>query len=96
MKTFYQISILYFLFTCSFLWSQQEAGFSLYMFNHQAINPAYVGAQNYTQFTLVNRSQWNGIVGSPETQAISVGHQFENKNVGFGLSSVIDKSIFKI
>jgi len=86
-----KILILLFLLICPLLRSQQEAGFSLYMFNHQAINPAYVGAQNHTQFTLVNRSQWNGIIGAPETQAISVGHQFENKNVGFGLSSVIDK-----
>ena len=66
--------------TTSFIWSQQEAAFSLYMFNHQSINPAYVGAQEYTQITVLNRAQWNGIIGAPETQAISVGHLFKNKN----------------
>jgi type IX secretion system PorP/SprF family membrane protein len=91
MKTRHKMLRLCFFLLCPFLWSQQEAAFSLYMFNHQSINPAYVGAQNSTQFTLVNRTQWDGIVGAPETQAISVGHQFESKNVGFGLSSVIDK-----
>ena len=75
----------------SLLWSQQEASFSLYMFNHQAINPGYVGAQDYTQITAINRSQWNGIIGSPETQAITFGHQFKNKNTGLGVSSVIDR-----
>ena len=91
MRTQYKISVLYFLFATTFLWSQQEASFSLYMFNHQAINPAYVGAQDYTQITAVNRSQWNGIIGSPETQAITFGHQFKNKNIGLGISSVIDR-----
>tara|TARA_B100001758_G_scaffold243688_1_gene253805 strand:- start:2040 stop:2978 length:939 start_codon:yes stop_codon:yes gene_type:complete len=90
-RTQYKISVLYFLFATTFLWSQQEASFSLYMFNHQAINPAYVGAQDYTQITAVNRSQWNGIIGSPETQAITFGHQFKNKNIGLGISSVIDR-----
>ena len=77
--------------TTSFIWSQQEAAFSLYMFNHQSINPAYVGAQEYTQITVLNRAQWNGIIGAPETQAISLGHQFKNKNLGLGFSSIVDK-----
>ena len=77
--------------TINFVWSQQEAAFSLYMFNHQSINPAYVGAQDYTQITVLNRAQWSGIIGSPETQAISVGHQFKNKNLGLGFSSIVDK-----
>ena len=77
--------------TINFVWSQQEAAFSLYMFNHQSINPAYVGAQDHTQITVLNRAQWNGIIGSPETQAISVGHQFKNKNLGLGFSSIVDK-----
>jgi len=83
--------ILFCLFINSLLWAQQEASFSLYMFNHQAINPAYVGSQDYTQITAINRSQWNGIIGSPETQAITFGHQFKNKNTGLGISSVIDR-----
>ena len=86
---------LFFLFfivpTVNFVWSQQEASFSLYMFNHQPINPAYVGAQDYTQVTVLNRAQWNGIIGAPETQAVSVGHQFKNKNLGLGFSSIVDK-----
>ena len=86
--------LFFFLFTLqtiNFVWSQQEAAFSLYMFNHQSINPAYVGAQDYTQVTVLNRAQWNGIIGAPETQAVSVGHQFKNKNLGLGFSSIVDK-----
>lgn len=90
----YKNIILFFLATLSvtpLIRAQQEASFSLYMFNHQSINPAYVGAQDYTQITVLNRSQWNGIDGSPETQAINFGHQFENKNLGIGFSGVMDK-----
>ncbi|MAW50827.1 MAG: hypothetical protein CMC41_06875 [Flavobacteriaceae bacterium] len=83
--------LLFVVPTVNFVWSQQEAAFSLYMFNHQSINPAYVGAQDHTQITVLNRAQWNGIIGSPETQAISVGHQFKNKNLGLGFSSIVDK-----
>ncbi len=91
MRINFKAYILFCLFINSLLWAQQEASFSLYMFNHQAINPAYVGSQDYTQITAINRSQWNGIIGSPETQAITFGHQFKNKNTGLGISSVIDR-----
>ena len=46
--------LLFVVPTINFVWSQQEAAFSLYMFNHQSINPAYVGAQDHTQITVVN------------------------------------------
>ena len=42
----YKNIILFFLATLSvtpLIRAQQEASFSLYMFNHQSINPAYVG-----------------------------------------------------
>lgn len=91
MNTKHNVLKLFLFLCCPFIWSQQEASFSQYMFNHQAINPAYVGAQDFTQITVVNRSQWNGVTGAPETQAITLGHQFKDKNFGFGISSVIDK-----
>tara|TARA_B100000686_G_scaffold355291_1_gene472100 strand:- start:23667 stop:24602 length:936 start_codon:yes stop_codon:yes gene_type:complete len=86
-----KVIVLVVFFITQSICSQQEAAFSLYMFNHQSINPAYVGAQTYTQITAVNKLQWTGIYGSPETQAISFGHQFQNKNLGIGFSSVVDK-----
>lgn len=33
--------------------AQQESSFSHYMFNHQAVNPAYVGSRGVTNFTSV-------------------------------------------
>ena len=84
---------IYFLIlvtTSSLVNSQQEASFSMYMFNHQLINPAYVGAQDYTQITMTNRSQWQQFQGAPITQSFNIGHRFRSK-IALGASVVHDK-----
>ena len=72
------------------LFAQQEASFSQYMFNQQAVNPAYVGAQDFTQITLLNHTQWINLEGAPETQALSAGTRLSDK-IGIGISAVNDK-----
>jgi type IX secretion system PorP/SprF family membrane protein len=72
------------------LFSQQEASFSQYMFNQQLINPAYVGAQSYTQLSILNHSQWLNIEGAPETQALSMGTKL-SKKIGIGFSAFNDR-----
>ena len=76
-----------------FLWgsAQQESSFSHYMYNHQAVNPAYVGSRGITNFTSVLRSQWSGIEGAPLTQTLSFSGPVSAKNIGFGLSVLNDK-----
>ena len=78
------------ILNCPLLFSQQEASFSQYMFNQQLINPAYVGAQSYTQLSILNHSQWLNIEGAPETQALSVGTKL-SKKVGIGFSAFNDR-----
>ena len=83
-----------FLLISSLSWSisaQQESSFSHYMYNHQAINPGYVGARGVANFTSVLRSQWTGIEGAPLTQTLSFSGPVSAKNVGFGLSIINDK-----
>ena len=65
--------------------SQQESNFSYYMFNHQAINPAYTGSRGITNLTSVIRSQWVGIEGAPETQTVTFGKSVNSKNLGSGI-----------
>ena len=84
----------YFIVACLFfLWgnAQQESSFSHYMYNHQAVNPAYVGSRGVTHFTSVLRSQWTGIEGAPLTQTLSFSGPVSSKNIGFGLSILNDK-----
>ena len=71
--------------------SQQESNFSYYMFNHQAINPAYTGSRGITNLTSVIRSQWVGLEGAPETQTITFGKSLNSKNLGYGISVLNDK-----
>ena len=78
------------IFYSPLLFSQQEASFSQYMFNQQLINPAYVGAQSYTQLSILNHSQWLNIDGAPETQALSVGTKL-SKKIGIGFSAFNDR-----
>ena len=61
------------------------------MYNHQAVNPAYVGSRGVTNFTSVLRSQWTGIEGAPLTQTLSFSGPVSSKNLGFGLSVLNDK-----
>ncbi len=78
------------IFYSPLLFSQQEASFSQYMFNQQLINPAYVGAQSYTQLSILNHSQWLNIEGAPETDALSVGTKL-SKKIGIGFSAFNDR-----
>ena len=70
---------------------QQEVIFSQYMFNHQSLNPGYSGSKEYTNFTILHRSQWLNFEGAPESQAFTFNHKMTSKNIGFGLSGVNDK-----
>lgn len=71
--------------------AQQEANFSHYMYNHQAVNPGYVGSRGTTSLTSVLRFQWAGIEGAPETQTLSFNTPVSKKNIAFGLSILNDK-----
>ena len=84
-------SILYFILIMlsTICRSQQESNFSYYMFNHQAINPAYTGSRGITNLTSVIRSQWVGLE-SPETQ-MSHLESLLIQNLGYGISILLIK-----
>lgn len=73
------------------LLGQQEVTFSQYMFNHQSLNPAYVGSKDYSQFAILHRTQWMNFPGAPESQAFTFNHRMSSKNFGFGLSGINDE-----
>lgn len=71
--------------------SQQDAQYSLYMFNPMAVNPAYAGSREVLSGVLIHRSQWIGLKGAPETQALAVNSPLKNKKMGLGLQIINDK-----
>jgi len=83
------ISILiciFFLITCfpSGALAQQDVQFSQYVFNGMALNPAYAGYKEATNFHLVYRDQWTGLTGAPKTTAFSMDGVTEDQKIGLG------------
>lgn len=88
-KILYQIL----LGLCPLLLSaQQEITYSQYMFNNLLVNPAYAGYKEDINISLLNRNQWVGIKGAPNTQSIIADGAFSsNNNVGLGLAIFNDR-----
>lgn len=72
--------------------AQQLPQFTQYMYNTIAINPAYAGSRDALSIVGLNRNQWAGFDGGPQTQTLSVHSPLRNEKVGLGLSLINDKS----
>lgn len=91
MKLLSQYTILFvLLIACFSLQAQQDPTYTMYNFNMNVINPAYVGSTENTQITANLRSQWIKLKQAPETQTLSLATPV-NKNIGLGFSVVNDK-----
>ncbi len=82
MKKGYFIILL--LFSLS-AYSQQDPLFTQYMFNKLVVNPAYAGSQEIFSVDLLNRTQWVGIDGAPQTLTFGAHTAMRNRKVGLGL-----------
>ena len=69
--------------------AQQDPQFSMNMFANMGINPGYAGSQGLLNASVVNRQQWMGISGNPQTTLFSA-HTPVNP---FGVSSGVGISI---
>lgn len=75
--------------------AQQLPQFTQYMYNTIAINPAYAGSRGALSIVGLNRNQWGGFDGGPQTQTLSIHSPLRNEKVGLGLSLINDKSGFE-
>ncbi len=73
------------------LTAQQDPGYTQYMYNTMTVNPGYAGSAGVLEATLLHRSQWTGIDGAPQTQALTIDSPLSNEKIGLGLSVVNDK-----
>ena len=71
--------------------AQQDAMYSQYMYNTQAINPAYAGSKDGISAAIISRNQWVGFKGAPKTTSFSAHAPFLAKRLGIGLSYVQDE-----
>lgn len=90
MKKIYLILLVLFVATPSF--SQQLPQFTQYMYNTISINPAYAGSRDGFSIVALNRNQWAGIEGAPNTQTLSVHSPLSNDKIGLGLSVINDNA----
>jgi type IX secretion system PorP/SprF family membrane protein len=84
------LSFLLALFSI-YVFGQQDAMFTHYMYNTLAVNPAYAGSRDALTVTALNRSQWVGFAGAPNTQTFTMHTPVKSKNIGLGLSIITDK-----
>ncbi|RZJ72926.1 type IX secretion system membrane protein PorP/SprF [Flavobacterium sp.] len=72
-------------------WAQQDAQYTMYMYNTININPAYAGSRGVLSVFGLHRSQWIGLDGAPVTNAVSVNTPLGESNLGLGVSFVNDR-----
>lgn len=78
---------------CSILlvaFAQQDAQFSMNMFNRLAVNPAYAGMNKTLCVTTIGRQQWVGFPGAPTTGLVSIDY---GRILGGGVGLTVDQDV---
>lgn len=86
------IIIVLLILEFNFSHAQQLPQFTQYMYNTISINPAYAGSREALSIVGLNRNQWVGFDGGPQTQTLSIHSPLRNEKIGLGLSIINDKS----
>lgn len=68
--------------------AQQDAQFSMNMFNRLAVNPGYAGTNQALCGTLFYRQQWNSFPGAPKTGLLSLDY---GRILGGGIGLTVDQ-----
>lgn len=71
--------------------AQQIPMFSNYRSTILSFNPAYAGSKDVGALNILNRNQWVGFKGSPNTQGINFHAPIKYRNVGIGLALLNDQ-----
>lgn len=79
------------LFAVGSLFSQQQAQNSLYYFNPLNYNPAYAGTRDALSFTALQRIQWTGIEGAPNTTFLTIHAPVGGKQLSWGADLTYDE-----
>lgn len=70
---------------------QKDALYYQYMFNHFILNPAYAGVPKTLDLYMVDRYQWVGIPGAPNTITASFHMPVRQERVGIGMYIYADR-----
>lgn len=70
--------------------AQQDAMFTHYSFNTNAVNPGYAGSRGALSAIGVHRTQWAFFPGAPATQTFNIHAPLANDKLGLGVSFLKD------
>lgn len=71
--------------------AQQSPQYTHYMYNTMTVNAAYAGQRDILSATVLNRTQWVGINGAPETLTFGIHTPLRNQRLGLGLNVISDQ-----
>lgn len=71
--------------------AQQSSLFSHYYWNEQFYNPAYAGSKDLLHAQVLNRLQWVGMEGAPNTISASVHSPLKKENIALGVNFYNDR-----
>lgn len=96
MKKYYRHLVLVFVTVGALAFTepvqaQQESQYTHYMYNHQRVNPGYVGSRGSLSIFGLYRNQWVGMDGAPETFDFSLNSPVGIQGLGVGLEFYHDK-----
>lgn len=77
-------TLLLFVTGTSKLQAQQDAEYSMYMFNGLYLNPAYAGSKEAPTLMAIYRHQWSGLEGAPRSFNISGHSPFKRDQYALG------------
>ncbi|MDW8274307.1 MAG: type IX secretion system membrane protein PorP/SprF [Chitinophagales bacterium] len=75
----------------SAVWAQQDAHYSLYMFNGLFLNPAYAGSHEVLDMMAIYRHQWAGIEGAPRSGNGCIHSPLRRNQYALGLTLAGDR-----
>lgn len=73
------------ILSSTFVYGQQDAMVSQYVFNGLLLNPGYAGSHSYYNSTFIHRNQWVKLDGAPQTNMLAVEGPLRKETMGVGL-----------
>ncbi len=86
-----RITVILSFFSAVSGFSQQDPMFTHYNFNILSVNPAYAGSRNVMSVTALQRMQWVGFTGAPNSANVNFHTPLLNSKLGTGFTLTNDK-----
>lgn len=87
----YRILTFFILLSSGWIFAQQDAQYTQYMYNTVSVNPGYAGSRGHFSIAALHRSQWVGVDGAPKTQTLNLHTPIGYNGLGMGVSIVNDQ-----